>query len=127
MKNRWISVTKILVVFFMMILFMNALSLFLNVKRDVSYGSRSYGLDTLNSSFDNGEYYKVYLYTVSNQYADNKPEIDVSQYEAFGRYFHYYTLARMYDDPKYIDLSATQSADMLLSAMNHTTDEYPNR
>ncbi len=126
MKNRWIRVTKILVVFFMMILFMNALSLFLNVKRDVSYGSRSYGLDTLNSSFDNGEYYQVYLYTVSNQYADNKPEIDVSQYEAFGRYFHYYTLARMYDDPKYLDLMESEKEKITWKKILNVIDELEN-
>ena len=116
----------ILVVFFMMILFMNALSLFLNVKRDVSYGSRSYGLDTLNSSFDNGEYYQVYLYTVSNQYADNKPEIDVSQYEAFGRYFHYYTLARMYDDPKYLDLMESEKEKITWKKILNVIDELEN-
>ena len=97
-KSKWISFAKFLIFFFMIVLFINATMFFREVRRDVLYGSRSYGLDTLNEYFDNGEYQKVYYYTICNKYADDELSIDVSQYEAFGRYYRAYTLARIYED-----------------------------
>lgn len=98
MKSKWVSLAKVLIVIFMIILFMNCLAFFVEVKRDVMYGSRSYGLSTLNDYFDNGEYQRIYHYTIDNKYADDELSVDVSQYEAFGMYYHYYTQARIYED-----------------------------
>ncbi len=97
-KSRWISFAKFLIVFFMIVLFINVLMFFREVKRDVNYGERSYGLSTLNDYFDNGEYQKVYQYSMNNKYANDKLIVDASQYEAFGRYYRAYTLARIYED-----------------------------
>ena len=98
MKSKWATLAKVLIVIFMIILFFNCLAFFREVKRDVMYGSRSYGLSTLNDYFDNGEYQKIYSYTIANKYADDELSVDVSQYEAFGRYYHYYTQARIYEN-----------------------------
>ena len=97
-KSKWISLAKFLIVFFMIVLFINVLMFFREVKRDVNYGERSYGLSTLNDYFDNGEYQKVYQYSMNNKYANDELIVDASQYEAFGRYYRAYTLARIYDD-----------------------------
>ena len=97
-KSRWISFAKFLIVFFMIVLFINVLMFFREVKRDVNYGERSYGLSTLNDYFDNGEYQKVYQYSMNNKYANDKLIVDASQYEAFGRYYRASTLARIYED-----------------------------
>ena len=97
-KSKWISLAKFLIVFFMIVLFINVLMFFREVKRDVIYGERSYGLSTLNDYFDNGEYQKVYQYSMNNKYANDELIVDASQYEAFGRYYRAYTLARIYDD-----------------------------
>ena len=105
MKSRWVAVARVLIVFFLLILYINAHTLFVEIKRDVSYGSRSYGLDALNQDFDNGEYEQIYLRTLSNKYADDKLSVDVSQYEAFGYYYHYFTLAKAHpEENKYWDL-----------------------
>ena len=105
MKSRWVAVARVLIVFFLLILYINAHTLFVEIKRDVSYGSRSYGLDALNQDFDNGEYEQIYLRTLSNKYADDKLSVDVSQYEAFGYYYHYFTLAKAHpEENKYRDL-----------------------
>ena len=82
----------------MIVLFINVLMFFREVKRDVNYGERSYGLSTLNDYFDNGEYQTVYQYSMNNKYANDKLIVDASQYEAFGRYYRAYTLARIYED-----------------------------
>ncbi len=105
MKSRWVAVARVLIVFFLLILYINAHTLFVEIKRDVSYGSRSYGLDALNQDFDNGEFEQIYLRTLSNKYADDKLSVDVSQYEAFGYYYHYFTLAKAHpEENKYRDL-----------------------
>lgn len=98
MKSKWIGFARFAIVLLMLILFANCLSLFTEVKRDVLYGSRSYGLSTLNDYFDEGRYQQIYDCAVSNKYADDKLAVDASQYEAFGRYYHAYTLARIYED-----------------------------
>ena len=97
-KNRWIGFARFAIIVLMLILFANCLSLFLEVKRDVLYGSRSYGLSTLNDYFDEGRYQQIYDCAVSNKYADDELAVDATQYEAFGRYYHAYTLARIYED-----------------------------
>ena len=97
-KSKWISLARVLIVFFMIVLFLNAMLFFRELKRDVMYGERCYGLSEMNERFDNGEYQQIYQYAVANKYAEEKPEVDVSQYEAFGRYYHAYTLAMIYED-----------------------------
>ena len=98
MKNKWVGVARAAIVFFMMVLFINCFTLFTEIKRDISYSSRATGLSTLNDYFDAGEYQKIYSRSVENKYAKDELYADVSQYEAFGRYYHAYTLARIYDD-----------------------------
>ncbi len=97
-KSRWIGFARVAIIFFLFVLFINAFLFFKEVKREVLYDSRAYGLDTLNECFDNGEYQRIYRYAVSNKYADDKLSVDTSQYEAFGRYYHYYTLALSHED-----------------------------
>ncbi len=98
MKSKWISFARFLAIVFMLVLFINAMLFFREVRRDVLYGSRSYGLNVMNECFDNGEYYKIYEYATANKYADDELSVDVSQYEAFGRYYHYYVKARIHPD-----------------------------
>lgn len=98
MKNRWIRFARTLIVIFSVILFMNALALFLEIRRDISYNNRAYGLSVMNDDFNNGEYYRIYANAIRNEIADEDPSVDVSQYEAFGRIFNAYINARMYED-----------------------------
>ena len=97
-KNRWIGLARTAIVFFTLVLFVNCLSLFIEIKKDVSYGSRSTGLSTLDEYFDEGEYQKIYKAAVTNKYADDELSVDASQYEAFGRYYHAYTMAKISED-----------------------------
>ena len=69
MKNKWVSLARILIVLFTLILFANALGMFLEIKRDVSYYNRSYGLNTMDEHFNNGEYYEVYELALKNKYS----------------------------------------------------------
>ena len=101
MKSKWIRFGKVLIVIFAVILFFNALSAFLNIKRDMTYSNRAYGLSAMDDWFDNGEYYAIYTATVKNSIVDEKPAVDTSQYEAFGRFYHAYLMARIDDDPIY--------------------------
>ena len=98
MKSRWAGLARFAIIIFMIILFVASVSLFTNIKRDVTYSSRNVGLSTLNDYFDAGEYEKIYESSIKNKYSDEKLYADVSQYEAFGRYFHAYMKAKMYED-----------------------------
>ena len=100
-NNNWIRLGKVLIVIFSLILFMNALAAFMEIKRDLTYGNRAYGLSSMDDHFENGEYYAIYTDTVKNSIADEEPAVDVSQYEAFGRFYHAYMMARIDDDPIY--------------------------
>ncbi|MCR4633619.1 MAG: hypothetical protein K5648_05785 [Erysipelotrichaceae bacterium] len=109
MKSKWVSLARILILIFLMILYMNAYALFTEIRKDVLYSSRSYGLDTLNQDFDNGEYEKLYMRAIANRYADDELSVDVSQYEAFGFYYHYFTLAKSHpEDKSYRDAMAAE-------------------
>ena len=101
MKNNWIRLGKVLIAIFTIVLFFNALSVFLEIKRDLTYGNRAYGLSSMDDHFNNGEYYAIYTDTLKNSISDEKPAVDVSQYEAFGRFYHAYLMARIDDDPIY--------------------------
>ncbi len=97
-RSRWIGFARIMALLLMLVLFINSFLLFKEIRRDVMYGSRSTGLDTLNSYFDEGSYQKIYTAAVVNRYADDELSVDVSQYEAFGRYYHAYVMARSLED-----------------------------
>ena len=98
MKSKWAGLARVVIVFFILVLFLNCLALFVGIKRDMLYGARSTGLSTLNDYFDEGEYYKIYRSAVQNRFANDKLAVDASQYEAFERYYHAYILARAYED-----------------------------
>ena len=98
MRSKWIGFARILALVLMFILFINSFTLFKDIRRQVMYGSRSTGLSTLNDYFDEGNYQKIYTATVVNEYADDELSVDVSQYEAFGRYYHAYVMARSLED-----------------------------
>ncbi|MBR2670373.1 MAG: hypothetical protein IKE36_11330 [Solobacterium sp.] len=98
MRSKWIGFARILALVLMFILFINSFTLFKDIRRQVMYGSRSTGLSTLNDYFDEGNYQKIYTAAVVNTYADDELSVDVSQYEAFGRYYHAYVMARSLED-----------------------------
>ena len=113
MKNRWIGIARVAIVFFILVLFINCLALFTEIKRDITYGSRAVGLSALNDYFDTGDYQKIYESAITNQYAEDELYADVSQYEAFGRYYHAYTLARIYEDnDKYLKEMENEKAQI---------------
>ncbi len=96
--SKWIGVARVLALLLMLILFINAFSLFKEIRRDVMYGSQSTGLYTMNGYFDDGDYQKIYTAAAVNRYADDELSVDVSQYEAFGRWYHAYVRARSLDE-----------------------------
>ena len=104
MKNRWVRLGRTLVVIFSIVLFFNAMSLFLEIKRDINYNNRAYGLSVMDDDFNNGQYYDIYLNAIKNDISDESPAVDTSQYEAFGRLFNAYVNAKMYkDNTKYLE------------------------
>ncbi|MBR4461722.1 MAG: hypothetical protein IKS51_04000 [Erysipelotrichaceae bacterium] len=104
MKNRWVSLARILIVLFAIVLFGNALGAFMEIKSDISYFNRSYGLSAMNDHFENGEYYDLYELTLKNKYSKEEIEIDTSEYEAFGRYYYACIMAQMHpEDPVYLE------------------------
>ena len=98
MKSKWIGFARIIALLLMLVLFINSFILFRDIRSDVMYGSKSTGLSTLNDYFDQGDYQKIYTAAVVNAYADDELSVDVSQYEAFGRYYHAYVMARSLDN-----------------------------
>lgn len=94
-KSRWSIFLSIMIIIFAIVLFFNAFFLAKEVKQDLTYNNRCYGLDVLDDYFNNGEYYNVYIHTTKNKYVDEKPYIDISQYEAFGRFYHAYLMAKI--------------------------------
>ena len=98
MKSKWIGFARIIALLLMLVLFINSFILFRDIRSDVMYGSKSTGLNTLNDYFDQGNYQKIYTAAVVNAYADDELSVDVSQFEAFGRYYHAYVRARSLDD-----------------------------
>ena len=124
MKSRWAGFARFAIVIFMIVLFISSISLFTEIKRDVSYGSRSVGLSTLNEYFDAGDYEKIYESSIKNKYSDEKLYADVSQYEAFGRYYHAYTKAVMYeDDSEYLKQMAEEKAKISWKKILDVIDE----
>lgn len=98
MKNKWTPIARILIVFFLLVLYVNALSLFIEIRRDLSYANRAYGLSAMDDCFNEGRYHELYEYTLKKGFTDEEVEVDVSEYEAFGRYWHAYNMARIYPE-----------------------------
>ncbi len=97
-RSRWIGFARIMALLLMIVLFINSFVLFKDIRSYVMYGSKSTGLNILNDYFDQGNYQKIYTAAVVNAYADDELSVDVSQFEAFGRYYHAYVRARSLDD-----------------------------
>lgn len=100
MNKRWIKFAKILIIFFSIMLFINATLFFMRIKSDMNYFDRAYGLSVMDDNFNNGEYYKVYVNTLKNKASNEELAVDCSQYEAFGRLFNAYINAKTYKDDK---------------------------
>ncbi len=98
MRSKWIGFARILALLLMIVLFINSFVLFKDIRSYVMYGSKSTGLNIVNDYFDQGNYQKIYTAAVVNAYADDELSVDVSQFEAFGRYYHAYVMARSLDD-----------------------------
>lgn len=98
MKTKWASFAKVVIAFLMLVLFVNAMVFCVHVRQDMNYGNRCYGLAELDDSFNRGDYQRVYIETLHNKYASTKPQVDTSQYEAFGRYYHAYVQSRLHED-----------------------------
>ncbi|MBQ1377608.1 MAG: hypothetical protein IIY77_06530 [Lachnospiraceae bacterium] len=98
MKSKWTGLARILALLLMIVLFINSFELFKDIRRQVMYGSRSTGLSTLDDWFDQGEYQKIWNAAAANTWADDELSADVSQYEAFGRYYHAWVKARSLED-----------------------------
>lgn len=104
MKSKWVRLARVLIVIFSIILFLNAMTLFLEIRRDINYNNRAYGLSVMDDDFNNGEYYRVYMNSIKNAISDEDPAVDTSQYEAFGRLFNAYVNAKINtDNVKYIE------------------------
>ena len=98
MRSKWIGFARIITLLLMLVLFINSFVLFKNIRSHVMYGSKSTGLNVMNNYFDQGDYQKIYTAAVVNTYADDELYADVSQYEAFGRWYRAYVRARSLDD-----------------------------
>ena len=129
-KNRrsgWQNIGMAMAILFMLILLINAMSLFINVRRDMLYNSRSYGLSVLNDHFDNGEYYEVYLKTCANRYADDELSVDVSQYAAFGRYYNALIQSKTHeDDSKYLKIMEEAKKEITWKKILRVIEELEN-
>ena len=103
MKSKWIGFARILALLLMIVLLISSTILFRDIRSYVMYGSKSTGLSILNEYFDEGDYQKIYTAACVNDFAEDKLAVDVSEYEAFGRYYHAYVMARSLDgDPRYL-------------------------
>ncbi|MBQ6493783.1 MAG: hypothetical protein IJI92_07990 [Erysipelotrichaceae bacterium] len=113
MKSKGSVLLKILIVIFMIILFFNSMMAVLTIRKDVSYKNRSYGLTVMDDYFNSGNYYEIYLCSLKNEYVSEEPYVDVSQYEAFGRFYHAYMMAKMYpDESKYREQMEKEKAQI---------------
>ena len=124
MKNRWVSLARILIVLFTLILFANASGMFLEIKRDISYYNRSYGLNIMDEHFNNGEYYEIYELALKNKYSSEPLAVDTSEYEAFGRYFYAHIMAKMHaEDPIYQEKLQQEKANIHWQKIKFIIDE----
>lgn len=121
MKNSLLSrLVRVLIVFFMIVLVMNSFLLVRGIKQEISFQNRSYGLSVFNDWFDNGEYYKIYLHTLKNELVEEKPYVDVSEFESFGRFYNAYLLAKMYpNEQKYRTIMKIEKANISLKKIRN--------
>ena len=113
MKSKWIGFARILALLLMIVLLISSTILFRDIRRYVMYGSKSTGLSMLNEYFDEGNYQKIYTSACVNTFADDKLSVDVSEYEAFGRYYHAYVMARSLDgDERYLEEMEKEKANI---------------
>ncbi len=96
--SKWIPFGRVAILLSMAVLYINAYMLFTEIRRDVIYSDHSYGLEVLNDYFDEGNYYQIYEKTTENKYSKQELTVDISQYEAFGQYYHNYVMARTHSD-----------------------------
>lgn len=96
--SKWIPVGRAAILLSMVVLYFNAYMLFTEIRREVIYNNHSYGLEVLNDYFDEGNYYQIYEKTVQNKYSNQELAVDISQYEAFGQYYHNYVMARTHTE-----------------------------
>ena len=109
MKSKWAGFARVVIVILTLILIMNSVALFTNIRRALSYTNRAYGLSAMDDSFNEGRYEEIYEYTLKNEFTTEEVKTDISQYEAFGRYFHAYTLSKMYpEETRYKDEMAEE-------------------
>ena len=97
-RSRWIGFARIIAILLMVVLFINSFVLFRQIRSYVMNGSKSTGLSTMNEYFDQGNYQKIFTAAFVNEYADDELAVDVSQYEAFGRWYRAYVRARSLND-----------------------------
>ena len=129
--SKWIGVARVLALLLMLILFINAFTLFKEIRSDVLYGSQSTGLHTLNSYFDEGSYHKIYTAAAVNRYAGDELSADVSQYEAFGRWYHAYVRARsLENNAEYLKQMEKERSSIswkkILDVMNTLEEDLKN-
>lgn len=96
--SKWIPVGRAAILLSLVVLYFNSYMLFTEIRREVIYNNHSYGLEVLNDYFDEGNYYQIYEKTVQNKYSNQELAVDISQYEAFGQYYHNYVMARTHTD-----------------------------
>lgn len=131
MKNKWISLGRALFVIFTLILFANAYLLFREIRQDISYHNRAYGLSSMDDHFNDGEYYEIYTETIKNSIVDDEPYVDTGEYEAFGRFYYNFLMAKTHpDDPVYreqMDMEKAQiSLTKILKAVERLEEELEN-
>ena len=113
MKSKWIGFARILALLLMIVLLISSTILFRDIRSYVMYGSKSTGLSILNDYFEQGDYQNIYTAACVNSFADDKLSVDVSEYEAFGRYYHAYVMARSLDDKgPYLEEMAKEKANI---------------
>ena len=124
MKSKWTGIARFFIVILILILFANAMSLFVNIRKDVTRANRAYGLSVLDDYFDNGEYYDLYETVVRNSMSTEKMGADTGEYEAFGRYYHAYMMHKMYpDDARYIDKMNAEKQHITWNKILNIIDE----
>ena len=124
MKSKWTGIARFFIIILILILFANAMSLFVEIRRDVTRANRAYGLSVLDDYFDDGMYHDLYEATVRNSLSTETMGADTSEYEAFGRYYKAYTLHRMYpDDAGYLEQMKTEKQRITWNKILNTIDE----
>ena len=124
MKSKWTGIARFFIIILILVLFANAMSLFVEIRRDVTRANRAYGLSMLDEYFDEGHYYDLYEATIKNSLSTEKMGADTSEYEAFGRYYKAYTMHKMYpDEARYLDEMNTEKQHITWNKILNIIDE----